>query len=97
MSNNNPEAVFRGYRELCEIAARVSNLATNYDLMGDHKYSIHLNPKDYYYVSRWPKAGALAGFSYDKPNPFDTSIRWKTHPIVRVPGEYSLPKKKGRK
>ena len=89
------ESTFRGYRQISEIADKVKELAHEFSLIRNARATIHLNPKDYYLVSRWPKAGMLCGFSYDGIS--EISIRWNSHPIAKAPGVYVVTKNKGKK
>ncbi len=77
------EKTFRGYKQLYEIAQMVKGIAAMHDSQGKHKATIHLYAEDMYFVHRWPKAGAMVGFSYDQPKGGDLSIRFGTHPIER--------------
>jgi hypothetical protein len=75
------EKVFRGYRKISDIAEMIKILSAMHGSHGKHKATIHLYAEDMYFVHRWPKAGAMVGFSYDQPKGGDLSIRFGTHPI----------------
>lgn len=63
------QSVFRGYKAISEVAARVRPLA---EWMQQHRpgaTSITLRGADYDLVVRWPKAAAMLGFQVPEQGP----------------------------
>ena len=85
-------SVFRGYREIETIRARVLRLIEGYRLAGKPAADIRLKPVDYDLVARWPKASAVHGFLVSA-----SGVTFEGRDVKRITGISRYPIKKETK